>query len=368
MSAAARRLTVIGPVLPFRGGIAQSTTMLTRALHELCDLQVLSFSRQYPKLLFPGASDRDPALEGYVEPGVDYAIDSMNPLSWRRAVAAIAAHGSEAVVIPWWTWFWTPSFGYIARTLRKRGIRVVFVCHNVAEHEGAWWKRALTRAVLRQGTSFVVHSREDEAGLLELIPGAAVMVRPHPILEHFPEPKGTLPRRAGLELLFFGFVRPYKGLDVLLAAMRLLKGEDVFLTVAGEFWRGLDETRAAIESAGIGDMVELLPRYMTDEDAAEFYSRADVAVLPYRSATGSAVLTVAYRYGRPVIVTRVGGLPDVVDDGSTGIIVPPEDPAALAAAIRAFLPDRGEGMRAAVEAKRATMTWEAYAGALLARL
>jgi glycosyltransferase involved in cell wall biosynthesis len=360
-----RKISVIGPVLPFRGGIAQHTTMLARALSEICDLQVLSFSRQYPAWLFPGVSDRDPGFEGHVEPGVEYVIDSIDPLTWRAAVRRVLAHGADVAVIPWWTVYWAPCFGSIAKRLRRAGVRVVFLCHNVAEHESAGWKRWLTRRVLRHGTSFVVHTREDQANLAALLPGATALVRPIPVAEQFPEPHGTLPRRAALELLFYGFVRPYKGLDVLLDAMPFLSAEDLRLTVVGEFWKGLDETRALLRERGLEERVELVPRYVTEQETAEFFARADLVVLPYRSATGSAVVPLAYRYDRPVIATSVGGLPDVVEQGRTGVLVPPGDPEALAAAIRGFVTDRGEPMRAAVHAKRATMTWESFAAAVL---
>lgn len=365
-SAPARpRIALLGPVLPFRGGIAQHTTDLASALRAEADLTLLSFSRQYPKLLFPGESDRDPALAGHEEPGAEYVVDSIGPLTWRRAVRRIVDSGVETLVIPWWTFFLAPCFRSIARGVRHAGVPVVFMCHNVADHEAAWWKRAAARSVLRLGSGWVTHTRQDAEELAALVPGAKARVTPHPTYDRFPPPKGTLPRRAGLELLFFGFVRPYKGLDILIEAMGLLAGEDVMLTVAGEAWEGMDPTVARVAELEVGDRIEFVTRYLADAEVAEYFARCDVAVYPYRSATGSGALAVAYHYRRPVIVTSVGGLPDVVEDGATGRIVPPEDPAALAAAIRGFAADRGEPMRPAVERLAATMTWESLADTVL---
>jgi glycosyltransferase involved in cell wall biosynthesis len=129
------KVLLIGPVLPFRGGIAQHTTMLLRAFAETTEAHAISFTRQYPRFLFPGESDRDPAFEGHVEPLTEYEMDSMNPLSWRRVVRKALAFAPDVVVLPWWQVYWAPSFSYIARRLRRAGIPVVFLCHNVIEHE-----------------------------------------------------------------------------------------------------------------------------------------------------------------------------------------------------------------------------------------
>ncbi len=358
---------MVGPVLPFRGGIAQHTTMLHRALQELAETRTYSFSRQYPAWLFPGESDHDPAYEGHVEPGVEYLIDSLNPLTWRRAVKEIMDFGANEVVFPWWTIFWMPTFGYMARALKRKGKQIVFFCHNVVDHEAARWKTHLSRSVLQLGDRFVVHTREDEANLRALLPSADISVHPHPIYDQFPEPKGTLPRRKKLELLFYGFVRPYKGLDILVEAMGRLKGEDIQLTIAGEFWEGEEETRNKIKQLGIEDQVELRPRYHTDEETAELFARADFVILPYRSATGSGVVPIAYHYKKPVIVAKVGGLPDVVIDGKTGYIVPPDNPGILADRIRTLTEDIGRTMVPQIEDLKRSLTWERLAELLLNR-
>ena len=328
-----KKIAVIGPVLPFRGGIAQHTTMLKRAMSEKSDILVLSFSRQYPGWLFPGESDRDPAYKGHIEAKTEYLIDSLNPLSWKKAISRIINFNAEIVLIPWWTVFWAPCFGYISRGLKKKGIEVIFFCHNVVEHEAATWKTILTRSVLRNAHRFVVHTKEEKTNLLTLLPDANITVHPHPIYDHFPEPDGKFPRRKSLELLFYGFVRPYKGLDDLIDAMLLLKGKDIQLTIAGEFWKDEEITRQKIISLGLTEQIELRPRYHTDQETAKLFDRADIVVLPYRSATGSGVVPIAYHYNKPVIVTNVGGLPDVVLDRKTGFIVPANDSSSLAKAI-----------------------------------
>jgi glycosyltransferase involved in cell wall biosynthesis len=360
-----RKIAMVGPILPLRGGIAQHTTMLHRALQQFANIRTFSFSRQYPAWLFPGESDRDPAYEGHREPGVEYLIDSVNPLTWRKVVQEISDFDAEEVIFPWWTIFWVPTFGYMARALRKQDRKIVFFCHNVVEHEAAWWKTALSRNVLKLGDRFVVHTREDQHNLKTLLPDAQVSVHPHPIYDQFPEPKGIFHRRRKLELLFYGFVRPYKGLDLLVEAMGRLKNEDVQLTVAGEFWEGEEKIRERIEELDIIDQVELRPRYHTDQETAELFDRADVVVLPYRSATGSGVVPIAYHYNKPVIVTRVGGLPDVVQKGKTGLLVTPNDENALAQAILTISNMEKDQMKKSIKKLKQHMSWPSLAKTLI---
>lgn len=355
------RIALVGPVLPFRGGIAQHTTMLHRALAGRADLLTISFSRQYPRWLFPGESDRDPAYANHREAGVRYEIDSLNPFSWRRAAGAIVDFAPAGVIMPWWSVYWTFCFHHIAAAVARAGIPLVFFCHNTDDHEDAAWKRALTAWVLGTTDRFVVQDRHGRQALLERFPKSRVLVHPHPVHGHFPPAAGSLARRAGLELLFFGFVRPYKGLDILLDALALLPGRDIKLTIAGEFWSGVEQWQARIEALGLQDIVELLPRYHSEQETAELFARADVVVLPYRAATGgSAVIPLAYRYGKPVIATEVGGLADVVEHGRTGMLAAPSAEA-MAKAIDSMSAERAARMRGDIEVLAASMTWDGLA-------
>ena len=359
------RLGLVGPVLPYRGGIAQYTTMLHRTLASRTELFSLSFKRQYPKWLYPGRDDIDPGFSGYREPGVLYVLDSLNPFTWAKACKIMIAHSPVGVVLPWWTVFWAPCFGFVAEHVRRKKIKIVFTCHNVMEHESSIWKEKLTRKVLSKGDSFLVTNRKDADKLSALVPPSHIAVHPIPLPGMFPPAKPDVEKRAGLELLFFGLVRPYKGLDVLIDAMHLLKDEDIFLTVAGEWWQDSSMLRSRIFHKDLAGKIEVIDRYLTDDETAGYFSRADVVVLPYRSATGTGVIPLAYHYGKPVIATEVGGLPEVVENGVSGRLVRPGDPSALASVIRDFLRVPGAITREGIARVAGRMTWDSLAACLL---
>jgi len=360
------RLVIIGPVFPFRGGIAQHTTMLHKTAKDLTELLTISFTRMYPAWLFPGQSEQEPTFEGQQQPGVEYLIDSLNPLSWLRTANRVLQHRPEIVVIPWWTIYWTFCFWYLARRFRQVGIKVIFLCHNVVDHESAFWKIFLSKQVLKQADSFLVQSKEDERKLQKLLPQAKISFHPHPLYDQFPISVNKLPRRASLEILFFGFVRPYKGLDILIDALDLLSSEDnFFLTVAGEFWQGKKEILQKIVQKSLHEKIEIIDRYLPEQKVAELFQRTDIVVLPYRSATGSGVISLAYHYNKPVIVTRVGGLPDVVADGKTGLIVSPENPEELAAALTSFTRQRLNSMAASIALYKKQFSWKGMVEAIL---
>lgn len=359
------RFGLIGPVLPYRGGISQYTTMLHRSLCSQSELLTISFKRLYPKWLYPGKSVLDPGYKGYHEPGVFYILDSLNPLTWGQACKMFINHCPYGVIIPWWSSYWSACFGFISRFLQRRGIQIIFLCHNVKEHESTFWKEKLTSFVFAQGSAFLVHSREEAARLKALIPKAKIAIYPHPIFHQFPCPEKTLPRRSKLELLFFGFVRPYKGVEILLKAMHLLKEEDIYLTIAGEWWGNKKILLKLIGDLDIKNKVEIIDRYLSEKEVAECFSRADIVVLPYLSATGSGVMSLAYHYGKPVITTAVGGIADVVADGVSGRLVRPGDPLALANVIREFLQNNPANMREGVKKTAGAMTWDGLVDCIL---
>jgi D-inositol-3-phosphate glycosyltransferase len=317
------RVAIVGPVEPFRSGVARHTTALARALarRPLTAVRVFSFSRQYPSLLFPGASDRAEDGRAPRDLEVRYALDSLHPLSWHAVARDLAAFRPDLVVTPAWTFFLAPCLSYVMHQLRRRGIPVVAIVHNVADHESSALRAWLSAVQLRRASAYVTHTRQLATAIQKLVPGARVEVCVHPVFD-YPRAAGTLPKRAELELLMFGLLRPYKGLDLLLEALARLNSRSIRLSVVGEPWQDVAEILASIDRLGLRERVELVPRHVSDAEAAEYFERADAVVLPYRSVTGSGVLPLAYHYGKPVVVSRLPGFLELVEEGRTGWTVP----------------------------------------------
>jgi glycosyltransferase involved in cell wall biosynthesis len=355
-------------VTPFRSGVANHTTELARAVAARRDTScaVFSFSRQYPRLLFPGQDDRAADAKRLENPRAEYAIDAINPFSWQAAAHRIRRWMPDIVIIPAWTFFLAPCLGWIARALRRAGVPVVAVVHNVADHEAAGWKRAASVFQLRQASGYVTHNEQLRRQLIELVGPTRVRVHPHPIFSHFPEPEGPAIRRAPLELLFFGLIRPYKGLDIALRAAAKMRRRDFKLSIVGEFWDGRRQAEALIATLGLAEQVDLVPRYVSDREAATCFARADAVILPYRSVSGSGVIPLAYRYGKPVVVSDLAGLTEMVSPGSTGWIVPVDDPDALAQLLDTEVTaERAIAMAAGIQRTRQSMSWESFAEAAI---
>jgi glycosyltransferase involved in cell wall biosynthesis len=239
--------------------------------------------------------------------------------------------------------------------LKRSKIPIGLICHNIADHDANGLKATISRRMIGMADAYLVHSLEHAETLRSDFPARQVEYHPIPIYGHYPPAAGRLPKRGRLELLFFGFIRPYKGLDVLLDAMRIAADPSIHLTVVGEHW---GDASALEDAAAALDNVELELRYMSDEDAAERFQRADFVVLPYTSATPSAVASLAYHYDTPIIASRVNGLSEVIVDGETGILVAPNDAAALADAIRNASREQAERMAGEVAAYKRTRGWD----------
>lgn len=349
-------IVLVGPVAPYRSGVSQYNTALFRQLVATGTPggSCFSFSRQYPGWLYPGESDVDPHMAGHREPDVHYCLDSINPLSWFRTTRRIVRQKPRAVFFHWWTIFFLPCFASMVLALKLKGIPVALICHNLVDHDSKAINVWISRVMLSLADGFVVHSIEHEHAVRAVHPGKPTARYTIPPYESFPFAKGELPKRGRLELLFFGLIRPYKGVDLLIKALEELGDERVFLTVVGEPWSDPDEI---IHAAAKAPNIELHLAYSSEEAVAEYFARADMVVLPYRSATGSAVASVAAFYAKPILATRVGGLPEVVSDGETGVLVPPNDVDALRTAIAAMDRDTAASMSDRVRERKVPGDW-----------
>jgi glycosyltransferase involved in cell wall biosynthesis len=355
------RVCLIAPLPPFRGGIAKYCYSLARELESRHELLLLSYRRQYPELLFGGKSQIDPDVDRVAVTDqfarLSFDLDSANPLSWRKTFQSIAAFQPDLVIIPWWVSYWAPLYLYLMQRLRKKGIKVVFLCINVFEHEQSLFKNFLTRLVLGRAASLIVHSEQEKGQVLAFNPAATVRKHLLPLFQYQVAPATS--RKGNLNLLFFGFVRPYKGLDTLLQAIGILRGRELSLRIAGEFWHDKEHYLGLIDELGITGKVEILDRYIAEEQMIRFFSEADLVVLPYRESITSGIIATAYGFGKPVLATRVGGFHEVIQDGSTGKLVPPDDPQSLAEGIVWFADHRDTDFAANITdfASRA-MSWK----------
>ncbi len=364
----ARRIALVGPLHPWRGGLAQYLQLLGEALESRAEVRAVTFTRQYPDFLFPGTSQFDPEAPKPRFP-TEALLDSIAPWSWRTTAAHLERFAPGAIVLKWWMPFFAPSFASSVGPLRRRGTRVVLVCDNLLPHEPKLYDRAFSDWMMRNSDGYLVMSDSVERDLDTLKPGAPRRRVAHPFYAQFDRGRWTRETaRASLGLtgevaLFFGYVRHYKGLDTLLTAWKQVRAQrpQATLVVAGEFYEK-PEPFAALAAAAGG--VKLLNRYIPDDEVEALFRAADVTVLPYRSGTQSGVTHVSYALGVPVIATSVGGITETVKAGATGFTCPPEDPAALAATVvRFFAEGWRERMAAPIAALRAEHSWEALADA-----
>ena len=350
------QIVFLGPLPPLQGGIARHSGEVVQALSAISgvDVRTITFARLFPRLLYPGSMPVDAT-----DP--DGVLDSIDPRTWLTVARDLERSPPRLLVIPAWTFFVAPVMGFIARKARKAGIKVAMIAHNVGDHEGAEWKSRLMRLQLASADCFVVHSAHLQSELRRLFPAKPSALVPHPPYGNFPETGEKYPRRAKLELLFFGYVRQYKGLDILLDAIELVPDIDLKLTVAGEVWSEGTTLRDRIASPPLAGRIELLDRYVDDAEIAPLFRRCDALVVPYRKATGSGVIAVAQNFGTRVIASKVDGLAEAVSTEDGDLLVAPDNPAALARAIA----EAASSPFAASRKQPCADAWRAYATALL---
>lgn len=355
-------IAIVGPTHPIKGGVSQHTTVLARRLAEAGhEVEIVSWSRQYPKRLYPGRQTVDEREFEAFEP-TRRVLAWNRPDSWLRAARRI--RDFDVAVFAHITPVQVPAYRAMMLAMRGGRARVIVVCHNVVPHERMPLDRLLVRSLLGAADRVVVHS-DSEARLAAAITGTQIVtaqIAPFmPVAFRPAAPVVGEQRR----LLFFGLVRPYKGLDVLLRALAA-GPSDVRLRVAGEFWGGTAETEALCQALGIADRVELVDGYVAAGRVPDLFADVDALVLPYRSATGSQGVWTGFEFGVPVIATRAGHLADDIRDGVDGLIAEPDDEPSLRQALQRFYqPGVPEELRRNVRSVDAGSYWQAYLAAIV---
>ena len=341
------RIAILSCFHPYRGGIAQFNANLFAELGKQHNVKAFNFKRQYPDFLFPGKTQyvtpEDEAMEVESVP----LLDTVNPLSWAKTAAEIKKWGPDLLVLRYWMPFFAPSLGFVARRMPST-CKVVAILDNVIPHERHWFDTPLTKYFLSGADCCITLCNEVDRDLHKICPGKKSAVLPHPVYSHFGEAvtKQEALRILGIPegdrtILFFGLIREYKGLDILLEAFGLLP-EGYRLIVAGEPYGSFDKYQRIIDSLPGKDRIHLFPQYIRDSQVRDYFCAADVAVLPYRSATQSGISSIAYHFEVPMIVTAVGGLTETIGRRGTGTVTPDGTPEGIAAAITEYFADSGK--------------------------
>ena len=357
-----KKIIIITPAYPLRGGIAASGERLAKAFqNDGNDVHIFSFSLQYPSFLFPGktqfSSDAPPE-----DLKIHTTINAVQPLSWFLTARKISAYQPDIVVCRFWLPFMAPSLGTILRSVKKKlpDVRIIGLVDNIIPHEKRPGDKQLAQYFAHACDGFVVMSRSVEKEM-ELFTKKTVLYVPHPIYDTYGQKVARTEALQHLNLpaskkyiLFFGFVRTYKGLDILLAAMTRADVRELHLTllVAGEFYESEQIYRDYINAHALAEYVIIKSDFIPSDDVRYYFGAADAVVQPYRTATQSGISQMAYHFETPMIVTNVGGLSEIVTDGKVGFVVEPNIDAIAQALIQFYASDRNIFVQGVKEEKK----------------
>ena len=366
------KIAILSPFYPYRGGIAQFSAMLYTELEkEGHTVQAFNFKRLYPDLLFPGKTQ-------YVEKG-DKAIeinglrllDSINPLSYFQTVEAIKEFDPEVLIISYWMSFFVPGYAHIANRMKKH-CKVITLIHNAIPHEPKFFDKPMAKLLFKQCHGFIVLSDTVRNDLLKLHSQAQYIQNPHPLYNHFGSPvdKGIACQKLQIptnkkNLLFFGLIRDYKGLDLLIEAVSLLD-DSYQLIIAGECYGSFEKYQKQIDNSPAKERIFVHNHYISDDDIPLFFSSADALVLPYRSATQSGVVSVAYHYNLPMVSTPVGDFSQSIAKPQTGIVIPEISASSLKDGIQTlFSEGKLNFVSLQIEKEKVALSWETLTKKLL---
>lgn len=329
------RVAFLGPAPPFRGGISMFASHLANEMqrqgHDVC---FFNFKKQYPTLLFP-AGKQEEKIETTL-PNIRI-LTPYQPFTFSKTASAINAFAPDITIVSWWLPFFALAYAKVLAKI-KHGKKVI-LAHNIMPHEDWLGSRSLLRYVFTKADEIVVLSKSCLLDLKRNLPSRIVrkaILGFHPIYDTYngdTSKLNALPR-----ILFFGMIKGYKGLDVLLESMPIIRVAipDIRLIIAGTVYKDQALYEEKIRKLDLQANVETHFRYISEEEVAEFFRKSDLCILPYKSATQSGVIATSYSYDTPVIASDVGGLSEYVEAFQTGILVPPDNPPALAAAVISF--------------------------------
>ncbi len=330
------KIILISVFPPYRGGISTHSSILYKNLiNQNHEVVAINYIRQYPAFLFPGKNQFD---SNFIDEKIKNIrlIDTLSPKTWMETADFIIKQNPDIVIFRFWNPFFGICLGLIAKSLKKMNFSkpLLSICDNIIPHENFVGAKFLTKFYLKYIDGFIVQSDTVKDELKNLKSDAKIIKRFHPIYDNYGFKKDKTVARKKLNLnskhiiLFFGIIREYKGLDVLIESINILKSQldDFHVLIVGECYEDINKYSSLIKKCKLNNIITLINKYVPDKDISQYFSCSDVVVLPYKTASQSGVIQIAYNFDVPIVTTDVGGLAEYIDDGSTGILVEPNNP------------------------------------------
>ena len=369
-----KRIIIVGPAYPYRGGIADFNERLSREFQrEGHEVTIYTFTLQYPSFLFPGKTQysTSPAPADLT---IERRANSINPLNWLKVGRAIRRQRPDMVMIRFWLPFLAPCLGTIARVVRRdKHIKVVALLDNVIPHEHRIGDRLFARYMIKSVGGYVAMSESVLGDAKSFDDSQPCSLTPHPLYDNFGDrvSRDEAIAHLGLDadcryILFFGLIRDYKGLDLLLRAFadERLRGKRVRLIVAGEFYSNAERYEQLEQELGLAEHIVWHKEFIPADQVRYFFAAADLVAQPYKSATQSGITQIAYHFERPMLVTDVGGLAEIVPHGKVGYVVKPHADA-IAEALVDFVDHKQESdFSAGIAEEKTKYTWDKMTAAL----
>lgn len=364
------KIIIVGPAHPYRGGLATfNECMAQQFQRDGVDVCIETYTLQYPSFLFPGktqyTTDAPPAGVR-----INRSVHSLNPFNWLKVGKKLRNERADLVFLRYWMPFMAPCMGSIGRLIRKnKHTKVVGLIDNIIPHEKRIGDTLLSRYFVNSMDAFLVLSDSVKEELRRFDAVKPCVVTPHPTYDHYGSLMSKQEAATLLHLdasanyiLFFGFIRDYKGLDILMRAYAdsRMAERNIRLIVAGEFYNNAEKYHALEKELGLEGKIHWYSDYIPNEEVTRFFSVADLVVQPYKTATQSGISQMAYHFEKPMVVTEVGGLPEIVPHGKVGYVVPISDKAVADAVIDFFDNHQLADFLSSIQIEKQKYTWKNF--------
>jgi len=365
------KITILGSAHPLRGGLAAYNERLAREfMYEKDEVTIETFSLQYPEFLFPGTTQYS-SLPKPADLTIHVTVNSINPFNWIKTGLKIKRQRPDILVVKFWLPFMAPCLGTICRIVRRnQHTRIISILDNIIPHEKRIGDTLFTKYFVNSVDAFIAMSDSVYNDLSVFDQTKPRLLNPHPLFDNYGEAvdKISAIQKLNLDtskkyLLFFGLIRDYKGLDIVLKAMATeqLRNSDIQLIVAGEYYSNREEYEQLIRELAIKDKVELHTRFIPDDEVYLYFCAADMVVQPYKHATQSGVTQICYHFNKPMLVTNVGGLPEIVPDNKVGFVVAPDEQSVANAILRFYNEEKEQEFVQNIQEEKKKYSWKVMA-------